>query len=111
MKINTREQPLLAQTVSLILGTGALVLGLAPAAHAQIAPQPGNQSAAGADLEEVIVTAERRKENILAVPYNISVVSGEQIDDNHVMDIAELMRSVPGVSVVDRGDRNSSVID
>ena len=111
MKHTTRDHLLLAQTVRLILGAGGLSVGLVAAGQAQNALQPGTQTSAGADLEEVIVTAQRRKENILDVPYNISAVSGTQIDDNHVMDAAELMRSVPGVSVVDRGDRNSSVID
>jgi len=62
------------------------------------------------ELTEIVVTARRRAENILDVPYNISAVGGATIDENHVLDPAELMRSVPGVSVVDRGDRNSSVV-
>ena len=111
MNSTKREHPVLARTVSLILGTGGVAMGILSVAQAQSAPQPLNPAASAPALEEVIVTAQRRKENILDVPYNINAVSGAQIDDNHVMDIAELMRSVPGVSVVDRGDRNSSVID
>ena len=61
-------------------------------------------------IEQVVVTAQRREQNILDVPYNISSVSGDTIDQQHVMDTAELMRSVPGVSVVDRGDRNADVV-
>lgn len=109
MKNTTRDQRLMARAISLILGTSGLAMGLLPQAQAQTAAQP--VSAASGDLEEVIVTAQMRKENILDVPYNINAVSGTVIDDNHVLDVAELMRSVPGVSVVDRGDRNSSVID
>jgi iron complex outermembrane recepter protein len=111
MNKNARAHQLLARTVRLILGTGGLTVGLVATGQGQNALQSVTQPSAGADLEEVIVTAQRRKENILDVPYNISAVSGSQIEDNHVMDAAELMRSVPGVSVVDRGDRNSSVID
>jgi outer membrane receptor protein involved in Fe transport len=111
MNSNTGEHALLARTVRLILGTGGLAMGLVSTLHAQNALPPPAQAAGAPDLEEVIVTAQRRKENVLDVPYNISVVSGVQIDDNHVLDIAELMRTVPGVSVVDRGDRNSSVTD
>ncbi len=68
-------------------------------------------AAASSTVEVVTVTAERRPENILNVPYNISAVAGDTLENNHVLDAAELMRSIPGVSVVDRGDRNSSVVN
>jgi outer membrane receptor protein involved in Fe transport len=61
-------------------------------------------------IETVTVTAEHRQQNILDVPYNISSVSGDVIDQDHILDSAELMRSVPGVSVVDRGDRNADIV-
>lgn len=60
--------------------------------------------------QEVVVTAQRREQNVLDVPYNISAVSGETIEARQVLDAAELMRSVAGVSVVDRGYRNAGVI-
>ena len=56
------------------------------------------------------MTAQHRNENIMDIPYNISAVSGQTIADNNVLNTAELMRSIPGVSVVDRGDRNSNVV-
>ena len=43
-------------------------------------------------------------------PYNISAVSGASIEARQVADAPELMRSIPGVAVVDRGYRNSGVI-
>jgi len=108
MTNRSREHALLAQTVRLILRGGGLTLGLLPVVQAQTAAVNGAQPAAasGSDLEEVIVTAQRREQNILDVPYNINSVSGADIDANHVLDTAELMRTIPGVSVVDRGDRN-----
>ena len=75
--------------------------------YAQSAPPAIGTADTGVD--EIVVTARRRSESVLDVPYNISVVSGQSIEDDHVLDAAELMRSVPGVSVVDRGDRNASV--
>ena len=59
----------------------------------------------------VVVTATGRSENILDVPYNITAVSGEQIEKARIRDSAELLRSVPGVSVVDRGERNGAVVN
>jgi len=62
------------------------------------------------ELDKITVTAQGREQDILAVPYNISAVSGDAIEQNNVLDAAELMRSIPGVGVVDRGARNSSVV-
>jgi len=88
-----------AAAVMSILGTAG--------AHAQSAP--GVSTAPQEQLQEVIVTARSRAENVLDVPYNISVVGGQSIEDSHVLDTPELMRSVPGVTVIDRGDRNGTV--
>ena len=57
-------------------------------------------------VTEVIVTATRRDQKVLDVPYNISAVSGKSIDADHMQNSAELLRSVPGVAIVDRGPRN-----
>ena len=62
------------------------------------------------ELATVTVTAQGREQDILAVPYNISAVSGETIEQQNILDTAELMRGVAGVAVVDRGARNSSVV-
>lgn len=62
------------------------------------------------ELDTIVVTAQGREQDILAVPYNISVVSGEAIEQQNILDTAELMRGVAGVAVVDRGARNSSVV-
>jgi outer membrane receptor protein involved in Fe transport len=94
---------------------GCIMLGLlsaAPAmaqdASAQPAQDQGNKPAT--DLGVITVTAQGREQDIITVPYNISSVSGETIEDARILDVAELMRRVPGVGVVDRGPRNSSVV-
>ena len=61
-------------------------------------------------LEVITVTAQGRKENAVKIPYNISAISGGDLEDRHIVDQTELLRSVAGASVVDRGYRNSSVI-
>ena len=62
------------------------------------------------ELTPITVTAQGREENILNVPYNISAVSGDTIESSNILDTAELLRSVPGIGVIDRGARNSSVV-
>src|SRR5690606_15063469 len=93
-----RRLSLLALAIAAGLGTQA--------AHAQ---DPSPQSAP-VELETVTVTAQGREQDILDVPYNISAVSGDTIEQANILDNAELMRGVAGVGVVDRGARNSSVV-
>ncbi|WP_237067659.1 TonB-dependent receptor [Microbulbifer guangxiensis] len=62
-------------------------------------------------MEEIIVTATSRETTIQDVPYNISAVSGEDVTRAQITEQAELMRNIPGVAVVDRGNRNSGVIN
>jgi len=59
-------------------------------------------------VEEIVVTASRREQNILDVPYNITAVSGEDIAASITLSNAELLRSVPGVGLVDSGPRNGA---
>ena len=60
------------------------------------------KSTAGA-LEEVVVTASRRAQSLSDVPYNISAVTGAEIDEKGIQDVTELLRSSPGVIFNDKG--------
>ena len=61
-------------------------------------------------VEKVTVTATRRSKTILQVPYNISAISGSDIADRKIQDNTELLRAIPGVSVIDKGQRNNGVV-
>lgn len=73
-------------------------------------PQP-SVAQEDALLEEVIVTATRRAESVQDIPYNISAVSGDDLEGAQIVDAAEMMRSIPGLTVVDRGYRNSGTVN
>lgn len=62
-------------------------------------------------LEEVIVTATARAESTQDIPYNISAISGSDIEAQNIVDSYELMRNIAGVSVVDRGYRNQGTMN
>ncbi|WOX07093.1 TonB-dependent receptor [Microbulbifer pacificus] len=62
-------------------------------------------------IEEIIVTATRRAQSVQDIPYNISAVAGEELESNNVTDSAEMMRSIAGLTVVDRGYRNSGTVN
>ena len=70
-------------------------------------------AAESATLEEIVVTATRREMNASDVPFNISAISGEEIEAANITDVQELMRAMPGISVSDGGGRfaeNNNVI-
>jgi outer membrane receptor protein involved in Fe transport len=62
-------------------------------------------------IEEVLVTASVREQSALDIPYNISTMSGEDIAAQQITDQADLLRAISGVSVVDRGYRNSGTVN
>ena len=53
----------------------------------------------GQGLEEIVVTAQLREENIQDVPVAVSAVSGTFLEDNSIKDVQELMWSVPSLVV------------
>ena len=70
-----------------------------------------NEDETANDIEEVVVTATSRETTIFEVPYNISAVSGSDIDSKGIQDTAELLRSFAGISTIDRGSRNAGTIN
>ncbi|SHH95579.1 TonB-dependent receptor [Ferrimonas marina] len=58
-------------------------------------------------MEVIEVTATRRVQSIHEIPYNISAVSGEELESKQIVDSVDLLRNVAGITVIDRGYRNS----
>ncbi len=54
-------------------------------------------------LEEIIVTATRRSESVLDVPYNISVVGSDMLEHTGAVGLGDLSRLIPGITFVDQG--------
>jgi iron complex outermembrane receptor protein len=63
------------------------------------------------DLGEVVVTATRDSEQSRQVPYNVSVINEEGIKQSNAQDVADVLRTVPGVTVSNNTDnpKGSSV--
>jgi iron complex outermembrane receptor protein len=61
-------------------------------------------------IEKIEVTANRRAQSIQEIPYNISAVSGDELESAGIIDASDLMRNVAGITVVDRGYRNSGAV-
>lgn len=67
------------------------------------------QSANAVTIEEIVVTATKRAVSARDIPYNISALSGDALQDQGVSDLSKLTRSIPGLSYVDTGPRNAGV--
>ena len=57
-------------------------------------------------LEEVIVTATRRDQSVQDVPYNISALTGSDLDESGITSQAGLFRVTTGVNYVEQGPRS-----
>jgi iron complex outermembrane receptor protein len=81
----------------------AVCIALYGMSHAAYAQQAATEQTGM--LQEVTVTASRRTQALEAVPYSLSVVSGDQLAQTGVTDIASLATQVPGLSMYDYGAR------
>ena len=87
-----------------MLGTtafGVLAVLVAPAAHAQSAPAAEAGASGGSQLDEVVVTAQRRTQNLQEVPLSVVAIGGEQLKRSGVQTIESLNRLAPN-TVVER---------
>jgi outer membrane receptor protein involved in Fe transport len=83
------------------------IMSFAAPASAQNASGPAG---AEAENKEIIVTAQRRDERLSDVPLSVSAVTGEDIERRGLVGQADYLRSIPGVSQIEAGTGNSSVI-
>ncbi len=69
------------------------------------------QTVSTKDVEEVIVTAQRRAERLLEVPISISVLNGEALDSSTRLGAWDALTKVPGVAVFDGGNFDVSSLN
>ncbi|MCG8369968.1 MAG: TonB-dependent receptor [Proteobacteria bacterium] len=70
---------------------------IAAAAVALAAPAAAQES--GLQLEEIVVVAQKREQNIMDVPVAITAVTGTQIEQSGIKDMIDLQLNVPGLIV------------
>ena len=76
-------------------------------AASQALAQEAPASDQASQLEEVVVTAERRTTNLQTTAVAAAVLSGEQLQDRGVSNIETLQFSMPSVTVQNSGQGNS----
>ena len=85
-----------------------LALVASTGAHAQQAPAtPDSQSST---LETIIVTAEKRSEDIQNVPISIGVVDEAQLENMHATQLSDIAPYIPGLTVIDGGSPGQAMI-
>ncbi len=91
-----------------LIGLALLNLGSLPlVVEAQQQAQP--QAEPPGALQEVIVTATKRRENLQEVPFSVSATSQEQIRNSGAMDIVDLARNIAGLAIADLGPGQSQM--
>jgi outer membrane receptor protein involved in Fe transport len=70
----------------------------APAAPPAETPAAGTAAGQRQEVQQVLVTAQKRKEDIRDVPLAVSVVTGEQLQNRQILDVEDLTRNIPNVS-------------
>src|SRR4029077_9552450 len=95
----------ISHAVATILGAHAAGFGYCVVAHAQQAPAStraeGPSSEGG--LQEVVVTAQRRVENIQDVPIAVQVLTGETLAKLNVAALDDAIKYMPNVTTSGSG--------
>ena len=82
----------------------ALLAGIALAAVATSGAWAAQSSASSAtSVSEVVVTAEKRLENIQEVPITMTAVKQQQLDRQNIQTTTDLVRAVPSLTTSDEG--------
>jgi len=88
---------------------------LGTAAHAQnsdatgTGSQPTTQQAAS-DQNAIVITAQKRAERLLDVPQSVSVISGENLEDQHAQRLSDYLTRIPSANIVESQAGNSRIV-
>jgi iron complex outermembrane recepter protein len=85
-----------------LMSASAAVLAVAVAGAAMAAEAPAGDTSA--QVEEVVVTAQKRSENVQKVPIAVTAVAGDQLREQVVTSTVALGRVAPNLTVTDYGN-------
>jgi iron complex outermembrane recepter protein len=92
-RVGLRTSLLTVATAFSLLGASELALGQT----ATDTPKTSPSTATEGPLETIVVTAQKREENIEKVPASIRAVSGETLENTNVTGLQEIADMVPGL--------------
>jgi iron complex outermembrane receptor protein len=106
-KHHTRERAPMRRSLTTAISF-TLALGMAGPTLAQQAPAEGDEAAV--TLDQVVVTANKRVENIRDVPSSISVINAETIENSHATQLSDFQASVPGLAINSNGSPGRTAV-
>ena len=77
------------------------IMAISPTCIAQMAN--GDVRNGSDDLQEVVVTAQKRSEKLMDVPMSVSAIAGESLEALHIDSLGELAGYVPGMAIYSNG--------
>ena len=83
------------------------LLAAVPAAYAQNAPQTQGPAETAGGLQEIVVTAEKRVENLQNVPISVTVFDSAKLDQLGIVNLDDYVKYTPSISYV-RGQGEGS---
>jgi outer membrane receptor protein involved in Fe transport len=90
-----------ATILSSLGASGVLVLCLAGAAHAQTSPTPSAKPKGA--IEDIVITAERRRSTVQKTPVSITAVSGKELQQRGLTSVEDVTHEVAGISMRSAG--------
>lgn len=96
-----------------LLLTGFSTLAFAQPAFAQDAAAPAapETGAESGGLEEIVVTAQKREQNLQNVPVSVTALNSEALERNRIADFSDLTRAAPSLTVTQStSSPNNSII-
>lgn len=88
----------------------ALLAGLSALAFVQPALAQGAEPDSGG-LEEIVVTAQKREQNMQSVPVAVTALSSEAIENGRIADFSDLTRAAPSLTITQTTSApNNSII-
>lgn len=70
--------------------------------------QQKDVSSSGQRLDEVVVTATKVETPVAQTPTSTTVVTQEDLQQQHITDVSEVLRDVPGLTIVQSGSRGAT---
>ena len=92
-----REKMMSAQPIRQILSVASILVSLLTTSATWAQNSPAESEEGG--LEEIVVTAQKRAENLQEVPIAVTAVGGEAIAASGVADTRELASLIPGLAI------------
>ncbi len=105
-------------TLALVLAASGAAAQSGPSAD--VAPSPaappvaadaGTSSVTEGGIADIVVTSQKRSENVQQVPISVSVLSGEQLQQDHIENFADLTRAVPNLSFSSQAGEGLSTLE